>query len=241
MSNSPAIRLVLVNTTHPGNIGASARAIKNMGFEQLYLVSPSCFPHAEAFSRSSGATDILENAILVSSLQEAISDCHLIIGTSARERALPVPLLTPRESAECIFSSLNNGNKVAVVFGQERMGLTNDELSLCHFHLYIPCNPMFPSLNIASAVQIVAYETHLRMMSSKSVSKNTTALATSHQLEGFYQHLEKTLIDLEFLKTEYPGQMMKKLRRLFGRTQLKENELNILRGILSAVGMALGR
>ncbi len=236
MQNYPNLRFVLVNTTHPGNIGAAARAIKNMGFRHLYLVSPRCFPHAEAIARSSGAEDILESAVVVSTLTEAVFNCQLILGTSARSRALPIPLVTAKEGVCRSLPLLNQGGEVAILFGQERIGLTNDELSLCNLHVHIPCNSNFASLNIASAVQILAYEFHLGLcFDHREKDESHPSIAPSYQLERFYDHLNETLIQLEFLNPKNPRQMMKKLRRMFGRAQLEEGEVNILRGILTAI------
>lgn len=236
MKDRTKIRFVLLKTSHPGNVGASARALKNMGFSELYLVDPSHYPHPEAVARASGADDILQNAIVVSSLREAIADCHLIFGTSSRDRSLPIPLLTPREFANLTNSSLQSGDKVAVLFGQERTGLTNEELAVCHYHLAIPCNPNYPSLNIAAAVQIIAYELRLSLYGENfHVDIGASDRVSAEDMERFYDHLEKTLISIKFLNPDNPRQMMRKLRRLFNRISLEQNEMNILRGILSAL------
>jgi len=227
------IRFVLVNTTHPGNIGAAARALKNMGWCELYLVCPKAFPHPEASVRASGADDLLENAKVVKTLDEAIADCHLVVGTSARERALPIPLLSPRECAEKTHAYAMQQYRTALVFGQERMGLTNEELAKCHYHLFIPCNPNFPSLNLAAAIQIVAYELHLIFNHEKSTKGFQRNPVNAEEMEDFYRHLEETLILIEFLNPHQPRQMMKKIRRLFNRVAIERNEMNILRGILA--------
>ncbi|MBA2654924.1 MAG: RNA methyltransferase [Gammaproteobacteria bacterium] len=235
MFDSKKIRFVLVNTTHPGNIGASARAIKNMGFNDLWLVNPLKYPHSEATARSSGAEDLLENARVVSSLQEAVSDCNLICGTSSRSRSLTIPLITPRECAEKTVEHLGKGSTVAIIFGQERMGLTNDELSMCHYHLTIPCNLNFPSLNLAAAVQIIAYELNLGISAFDLPIKPSEPLVNAEDMEKFYGHLESMLINIQFLNPSNPRQMMRKLKRLFNRASLEKNEMNILRGILSTI------
>lgn len=233
-----AIRFVLNNTTHPGNIGACARAIKNMGFSDLCLVNPLIYPSEEANKRASGAEDLLQSAKVVSHFKEAIADCHLVFGSSARQRSLSIPLISPREAAALVKEAHLTGNNIALLFGQERMGLTNVELDACHYHLYIPCNPGFPSLNLAQAVQIVAYELHMASFQSKSAPE-TTGLASGLEMELFYQQLEKTLQDIEFLSRDNPRQMMRKLRRLFNRAKIEQNEMNILRGILTMISRRL--
>lgn len=230
------IRFVLIRPTHPGNIGASARAMKNMGLSRLYLVDPKYFPHDEATARSSGAEDLLQNAIVVKTLDEAINDCQLLIGTSSRTRSLPWPILSARNCAERICSQYDRSTEVAVLFGQERTGLTNDELALCHLHLYIPCNPDFYSLNLAAAVQVVAYELRMHYLQESLPSTiNDDNLTNLEQMNLFYAHLEKTLVQIGFMNPEQPKHLMLKLRRLFNRTAIENNELNILRGILSAI------
>jgi tRNA (cytidine32/uridine32-2'-O)-methyltransferase len=217
-------RIVLINTSHPGNIGAAARAMKNMGLEELYLVNPKVFPSAEATARASGADDLLASAVCVDKLETAIGDIGLVIGASARSRTLPVPMLDPRRCAELIEQQAET-TRTAILFGRERTGLTNDELDRCHYLVQIPTNPDYPSLNVAAAVQVVAYELRLKHH----------RLATSGEMELFYQHLENTLVAIDFLDPDNPRQLMRRLRRLFGRVQPDENEINILRGILTAV------
>lgn len=229
-------RFVLVRTSHPGNIGASARAMKNMGFTDLALVAPKYFPDPEATARSSGAEDILENSQLTLDLTAALADCHIIIGTSSRSRSLPIPLVTAKEAAVLAADNIQQNRRVAFVFGQERTGLTNEELALCHYHLYIPCNPDFASLNVASALQITAYELHQSLLASMpqdlmSANEKVSGL----EMERFYEHLEASLIKLQFLDPTNPRQLMRKLRRLFNRLEMEQNEMNILRGILSAI------
>jgi tRNA (cytidine32/uridine32-2'-O)-methyltransferase len=231
-------RLVLVGTSHPGNIGAVARAMKNMGLLELYLVNPKIFPHADATARAAGADDVLQTAKVVASLAEAVGDCHLVIGTSARSRTLSWPLLDPRQAGELVAQESVQQHKVAVVFGRERSGLDNEELQQCHYHLQIPTNAKFSSLNLAAAVQIVAYEIKVAMDRIEQVPVaeiSNIELPTAHELELFYQHLEQVLLDLEFLDKENPRQLMARLRRLFNRALPKKLEINILRGILKAV------
>lgn len=224
-------RIVLVNTSHPGNIGAAARAMKTMGLSSLYLVAPKLFPHVKADEMASGALDVLGNAKVVAHLDEAIADCQLIAGTSARHRTIPWPLMTPREFVE---KSPHVFHKTAILFGREQSGLTNEELQRCHVHIHIPCNSEYSSLNLAAAVQIIAYELQ--------IAKNTELkpewdyeLATQEQMQLFYAQLEQLLIQIGFLKPEAPRQLMTRLRRLFNRAQVDSMEMNILRGILSAV------
>lgn len=228
-------RIVLINTTHPGNIGSAARAMKTMGLSELYLVAPKQYPHPKAKELASNALDVLEKAIVVKSLDEAIADCHCVVGTSARSRTIPWPLLTPRELAEKIAMQDQNIHKTAILFGQEQSGLTNEELHRCHYHIHIPSNPEYSSLNLASAVQVIGYE--LRVASEKTVPKEEWDYrwATANEMEGFYEHLQQVLIQIDFLKPHVPRQLMTRLRRLFNRAQVDEMEMNILRGILGSV------
>ncbi|WP_420554366.1 RNA methyltransferase [Neptuniibacter marinus] len=235
------VRIVLVNTTHPGNIGGVARAMKNMKFEELHLVAPKKFPHPNADARASGATDLLENAVVHETLEAAIGDCQLVVGTSARGRHIPWPVVDPRELASIIYPIMTD-KKVAIVFGREDRGLTNEELHLCHHHVHIPSNEAFSSLNLAAAVQVITYE--LRM-ASLYASQNEAHkpqwgtewdmdLAESADLERLFEHMEQTLIDIEFLDPERPRQLMPRLRRLYLRSLMDKVEVNVLRGILTA-------
>lgn len=236
------IRMVLINTSHPGNIGSAARAMKTMGFSSLYLVEPQLFPHQKAKEMAASADDILEKAVVVKTLDEAIADCSLIIGTSARSRTVPWPLLTPKEAAEQVLME-SQSHKVAILFGREQNGLTNDELQRCHLHVNIPSNPDYSSLNIAAALQIIAYE--LRVANPKAAIPSALGpenvdfwdyrLATSAEMESFYEHLQSTLINIDFLNSEAPRKLMLRLRRLFNRARVDTMEVNILRGMLSAI------
>jgi tRNA (cytidine32/uridine32-2'-O)-methyltransferase len=228
------IRIVLVNTSHPGNIGAAARAMKTMGLSKLCLVSPKLFPHDKANEMASAAVDVLETAQVVPTLNDAIADCHLVIGTSARTRTIPWPLLTPRECAEKMVSEAKNKN-VALVFGREQTGLTNEELHRCHYHVHIPSNPEYSSLNIASAVQVLAYELRVASEAKPAEVAWDYEYASSEELEGLYQHLERVMVQIEFLNPKAPRQLMARVRRLFNRARLDVMEVNILRGILGAV------
>jgi tRNA (cytidine32/uridine32-2'-O)-methyltransferase len=229
------IKIILINTSHPGNIGAAARAMKTMGLLDLTLVNPLQFPDPKAAEMASNAGDVLVNASVVHSLAEAVADCHLVVGTSTRHRTIPWPLLAPREFAEQARKEVTRG-KVAVIFGREQSGLSNEELHMCHFHIQIPANPDYGSLNLASAVQVIAYELRLASLVQGTETESWDyPLANAAQVELFYDHLEKLLIQSQFLNPKAPRQLMARLRRLFNRTRLDEMEVNILRGILTAV------
>lgn len=236
------IRIVLVNTSHPGNIGAVARAMKNMCLHELILVDPIAeFPSGKAWARASGAVDILDKAHRVATLDEAIGDCQWVVGASARMRAIPWPLLDARSCAEKLVSE-SASNKVALVFGRENSGLTNEELEKCHLLVHIPSNPEYSSLNIAAAVQVLAYEIHVAQLQlagkSRLTVENDYPRVTAQELEGLYQHLEQALAVIDFYDPDNPRQLMRRLRRLFNRAELDRMELNILRGILSAAEAA---
>lgn len=237
------IHIVLVGTTHPGNIGATARAMKTMGLSRLILVQPKQFPCAEATARAAGADDLLANAQVFDNYEESLQTFHLIFATSARIRSIAWPLLTPRECAAKALALSNEKNeKVALVFGREHSGLTNEELDRCHYHVQIPSVPHFSSLNVAAAVQILAYELKVTFEEKLSHSDQihshgfeaTSPLVSAEAMRQFYQHLEQTLIDIEFLNPQNPKRLMRRLQRLFNKAQLIESELNILRGILTA-------
>ncbi|MDD5580108.1 MAG: RNA methyltransferase [Methylobacter sp.] len=228
------IKIVLVETTHPGNIGAVARAMKNMNMDNLWLVAPKIFPSADATSRASGADDVLARASVCPSLKEAITDCQIVIGASARCRTISWPEITPRECAEKVLIN-EPGNKVAIIFGRENSGLKNHELDLCHFLLRIPCNSEYSSLNIAAAVQVVCYELFIASGLQEKVTvgdKGETPLATAAQMESFYAHLYQALTDIGFMHPDKSKSIMRRLRRIYNRVQLDTKELDILRGIL---------
>lgn len=231
------VRIVLVGTTHPGNIGATARAMKNMGLRDLALVRPKYFPHEDATGRASGAEDLLENADVFDSLDDAIADCNFVAGTSARARTIGWPTMAPRECAERILSEAQKG-RPAIVFGPEKSGLTNEDLDRCHTLLRIPTDPEFSSLNLAMAVQVLSYELRIASLAETpgdSGHDSHVPRATAGELEHYYAHLERVLLDTGFLDPENPRQLMRRLRRLFARAEPDQNEVNILRGILSAV------
>ena len=230
-----SIRIVLVGTTHPGNIGACARAMKNMGVTDLALVNPLHFPHEEATARASGADDLLEQAKVVGTLAEAISDCVYVAGASARSRSINWPCMEPKDCAARLIEESQQGT-VAVVFGPENSGLCNSDLDHCDTLLTIPTDPAFSSLNLAMAVQVLTYEIRAAQVVDKPADYEPDApLATSDELEHFYAHLEQVLSDSGFLDPDNPRRLMRRLRRLFIRARPDKNEVNILRGILTAV------
>lgn len=231
------IRIVLVNTSHPGNIGASARAMKTMGLDQLWLVQPKDFPNAEATARASGADDLLARAVVCDDLDSALAGCRWVVGASARLRTITVPPLLPRDCARQARQECEQG-KVALLFGREQSGLSNDELDRCHALVHIPTDAAYGSLNLAMAVQVLAYELRMAYLDDDwqpppEIGEHTP-LAEVGEVERFYAHLELALTELEFLDPANPRQLMRRLRRLFNRVRLDRNEVNILRGILSA-------
>jgi TrmH family RNA methyltransferase len=235
------VHVVLVGTTHPGNIGASARAMKTMGLCNLRLVSPTGFPSAEVTARAAGAGDVLEEARVFASLAEAIADCGLVLASSARPRSIPWPEITPREAAARILETTGAGTQVALVFGREQSGLSNEELALCHGMIRIPANPEFSSLNLAAAVQVIAYEISVAgAPATAAVEEGGEEIrrVNAAELEQLYAHLEQCMTDVGFMRPEQPRRLMLRLRRLFNRAGLDENEYNILRGILSAAQRA---
>lgn len=229
------LRIVLVETSHPGNIGAAARAMKTMALTRLVLVSPAEFPHADASARASGATDLLERAEVAASLDEALKGCTLVAGTSARRRGLGPPELAPRECAARLVASAATGKDVALVFGRERTGLTNEELARCHFFVNIPANPEYASLNLAAAVQVLAYELLLARDTAAAPAETGSTPATTEEMERLYEHLEQAALETGFLDPANPKHLMRRLRRLFNRAQPDQNEVHILRGLLSAL------
>ena len=232
------VRIVLVNPSHPGNIGGAARAMKTMAVNQLVIVEPQEYPDPRAVWRAAGARDLLEQARIVDTLDEAISDCDLVVGTSARGRRIPWPLVNAKQCAERIYSEAEAA-KVAILFGREDSGLNNDELQRCNLHVHVPTSADYGSLNLAMAVQIVCYE--LRMQSLEGSADYTEEtewdepFANAEDVERFHQHLAQTLADIDFFDPENPRQLLTRLRRLFTRIRVDKMELNILRGILTAV------
>lgn len=232
---SVPVRIVLVGTTHPGNIGAVARAMRNMGLERLSLVAPREFPSEQATARAAGADAILAAARVCATLEEALADCRFVVGASARLRAVAWPELSPREAAPRLLAEGRQG-EAAVIFGRESSGLTNEELGRCHALLHIPTDPEFNSLNLAMAVQVVAYELRLALLEdSVPARERGDTLASAEDMERLYEHLERTLVAARFLNPTNPRHLMLRLRRLFNRALLEEKEVRILRGVLSAL------
>lgn len=237
--NPAAIRFVLFEPTHPGNVGAAARALKTMGFERLALVNPVSHADEAARARASGALDVLEAASVHASLREAVAGCGLVIGASARHRRLGIAELDPRDCArEALAASA--GGPVAIVFGPERSGLSNAELDLCHALVYIPANPAYSSLNLAAAVQLIAWELRAAQGPALDTPPPEAPPATIEDMELFYEHLQRVLLASGFLDPGNPRNLMRRLRRLFNRARLDRNELNILRGILAALAPGSG-
>ena len=229
------LRVVLVETSHPGNIGAVARAMKNMGLERLVLVRPKAFPHSEASARASGATDLLERAQVTQSLPEALVGCGLVVATTARERDPNIRVLDVRDGAVQMVAEAARG-PVALLFGNERTGLTNDEIALANLLLRIPANPEYSSLNLAMAVQIVAYELYRARGATVQASERIVPRATADEMERLYAHLAVVLDEVGFKDRTTSGtRLMERIRRLFNRADLDQNESNIVRGILTAV------
>tara|TARA_R110002072_G_scaffold8726_1_gene43700 strand:- start:1004 stop:1783 length:780 start_codon:yes stop_codon:yes gene_type:complete len=244
----PRVRIVLVETTHPGNIGAAARAMKNMGVCRLVLVAPLKFPHDKAIWRSASASDVVENAVVVPTLDEAISGCQLVIGTSARDRRIPWPMLEPRGCGEKVEAESRQGAEVALVFGREAHGLKNEELQKCHFHVNIPTGKAYSSLNLAMAVQVLCYELlqarlHRETPGSSGIVEQPWDMkfASTDSVENFYDHLEETLVDVGFHDPETPRQLMTRLRRMFNRIRPDQMEINILRGFMTAIQQKIGK
>lgn len=230
------IRIVLMETSHPGNIGAVARAMKNMGLARLVLVNPEQFPDPQATWRAVSANDVLENAAVVSSFDEAVADCGFVVGASAKERRIPWPVTDVRRAAVDIQTMATQG-EVAIVFGREDNGLSNEELTRCNLHIAIPTSDVYSSLNLAMAVQIVCYELHMQVygdaLPDEVDAHWDSPPATQENMERFFTHLEQTLGNIGFLNPKAPRQLMQRLRRLYSRVRLDEMELNILRGILT--------
>ncbi|WP_151451294.1 tRNA (cytosine(32)/uridine(32)-2'-O)-methyltransferase TrmJ, partial [Cronobacter sakazakii] len=233
------IRIVLVETSHTGNMGSVARAMKTMGLTNLWLVNPLVKPDSQAIALAAGASDVIGNASIVDTLDEALAGCSLVVGTSARSRTLPWPMLDPRE---CGLKSVSEATHapVAIVFGRERVGLTNDELQKCHYHVAIAANPEYSSLNLAMAVQVIAYEVRMAWLASQDAQtpapgEEENPYPLVDDLERFYGHLEQVLLSTGFIRPNHPGQVMNKLRRLFTRARPESQELNILRGMLASI------
>lgn len=239
------LRIVLVGTQHPGNIGSAARAMKTMGFSRLVLVAPMQYPHPDAYALAAGANDVLEAAVRVDTLAEAVADCRLVLGCTARSRRIALEELHPRQAAERGRIAVEAGAEVALVFGRERTGLENDELQLCHAAVHIPANPDYSSLNLAAAVQVLAYELRVAWLTAaaplsispageaRAQALRSELPATHEQLEGFFSQLADTLNAIDFHKGRTPAAALRKFRRLFLRADLDARDVRLLRGLLA--------
>ncbi|MBU8976352.1 MULTISPECIES: RNA methyltransferase [unclassified Lysobacter] len=243
MNNPPAaaprLRIVLVGTQHPGNMGSAARAMKTMGLSRLVLVAPEKAVSAESYALAAGADDVLAEAVVCQTLAEAVADCRLVLGCTARSRRVQLEELLPREAAARCVAQAADGAEVALVFGRERTGLSNDELQLCHASVHIPANPEYSSLNLAAAVQVLSYELRLALLETQAGQGDADTAeprdppASHAQMEGFFAQLAETLDAIDFHKGRAPESAMRKLRRLYLRAGLDEREVRILRGILA--------
>jgi TrmH family RNA methyltransferase len=232
------IRIVLVGTSHPGNIGSSARAMKVMGLSSLHLVTPKIYPSADATAMASGADDVLQKAVVHDSLDSALAGCPLVLGTSARLRSLPMPMIDARRAAGQALAE-SAAHEVAVLFGRERYGLVNEEMQRCQFLVNIPSNPAYSSLNLAQAVQVTAYECRLALVGGEIADVlrpfGEEPPAGGDRTEGMFEHLEQALVELGYLDPAQPKRLMSRLRRLLARAQPSDAEVDILRGIAAAI------
>lgn len=238
------IRFCLVRTTHPGNIGATARAMKTMGLTRLCLVEPARFPGYEVTSLAAGAVDVVDNAVVAGNLAEALSGCELVVGTTARERKIGWPVVDPAEGARLLVEAARRGRQGAVVFGTERSGLSNEDVEHCHQLIRIPTFGEYASLNLAAAAQIIAYEIlrHAGDGSTSVRSEGSGTKADAGEMRRFYRHLQQTMHDLDFIKVDHPPvKLMRKIVRLFNRAWPDREEINILRGMLTAAQENLKR
>lgn len=229
------VRIVLVGTQHPGNMGSAARAMKTMGLDRLVLVAPEKLPDADSHALAAGADDVLAAAAIAPDLASALAGCHLVLGCTARSRRVALPEVTPREAAGRIAATAADGD-VALVFGRERTGLTNEELHLCHLAVHIPANPDYSSLNLAAAVQVLTYEVRMALLDAVAVPEPAEPRdppASHEQMEGFYAQLGETLDAVDFHKGRAPESAMRKLRRIFNRCSMDEREVRLLRGVLA--------
>jgi tRNA (cytidine32/uridine32-2'-O)-methyltransferase len=232
------IRIVLIKPTEPGNIGSAARAMKTMGISELVLVQPKEFPSAKATARASGADDLLANALVVESLESALQGCDLVMGTSARLRDLPWPLLAPREAAHRARQLEVSDGRIAVVFGSERSGMTNEEMDQCHFQIYIPTSEKYSSLNLAASVQVICYELRLAQLSTDTKGlhdESQEELASREQLDQFYRHWFDVMQRVGYYRPEQPKLLRRRIRRMFNRLMMVKSEVQIMRGFLSMI------
>lgn len=235
LRNVNNVVFILVATQHPGNIGAAARAMKTMGLGRLRLVSPRHFPSDEATARASGADDVLQNAEVFTSLADAVADCHWVAGTTARDRGRQWPEMQPRALAERTAERVGAGQKVAIVFGRENSGLSNDELELCHAMIRIPANPDYSSLNLGSAVQVISYEMQLALLNDAAPATAAEEVAEQGQIEGMTQHLQQALEHIGYIDPQEPRYLMHRLRRQLEKLELRPDDVNVVRGICKEV------
>lgn len=247
------IRIVMVNTSHAGNIGSAARAMKTMGLSSLWLVDPADFPDPKADAMASGATDLLASARVVATLDEALAGCGLVLGASARQRRIPWPHMDAEKGASMALAQAAN-SEIAILFGREQSGLSNEELQRCHVHVEIPGNPEYPVLNVASAIQVLCYELRKQWLAGDGLAAADNASnmprmpielvrwddvpASAEKLEQFFVHCESTLLEIGFFEADTPKKLMARVRRLFMRARPDERELRMLRGILSSAQQA---
>lgn len=227
-------RVVLSHPSHPGNIGAAARAMKTMGLSRLYLVNPRCFPDPEATARASGATDVLDSAVVCRSLTDALRDVTLAAALTSRRRELALPMQWARDATQTLVASAAAGGDVALVFGNETYGLSNEELSICQLPVMIPANPEYASLNLGAAVQVMCYEARVATCSSDAVVQAEMKLATVDEVERMMTHFEQAMTASGFYNPLNPKRLIARLRRMFGRIRLEQDEVNILRGMLGS-------
>lgn len=241
MINLENIQIILVETTHPGNVGAAARAMKNMCLENLVLVNPQCKIGEIAYSRSSGAHSVLDNMQRFDTLKQAVAESNMVFGASARIRSMSMPMVDPEQASQEI-SNLKSDDKISIVFGREHSGLTNEEMDLCHYALHIATNERFSSLNVAAAVQVVCYEFFKNAHGiQNTVNEEFSDRANMADIEGLIKHLEHTLIDIDFLDPMNPKLLIKRLTQLSMRQQLTQNEVAIFRGVLTAINKKIER
>lgn len=235
------IRIVLIRTTEAGNIGSAARAMKTMGLSRLALVEPAGFPSARATARASGADDLLADAMVVEELEQALGGCNLIMGTSVRLRDLPWPLLGPREAAEKAWEHRQTQGDVAVVFGSERSGMTNQEMDHCHFQIRIPANSDYSSLNLAASVQVIAYEMRMVQMLSagEGIEQVEEAPATCDEMKYFYEHFFDVMRRVGYYRPQQPKLLKRRVMRLFNRAMMTHPEVQIMRGFLGMIDTKL--
>ncbi|WP_290651583.1 RNA methyltransferase [Aquisalimonas sp.] len=234
------IRMVLVEPSLAANVGAAARAMKTMGLSEFHLVAPRQFPHPNATAMASGADDLLAAARVHETLDQALAGATLVLGLSARQRTLSCPVANPREAAAMVLGEAES-RPVAVLFGRERVGLTNAELDRCHRLVHIPANPDYSSLNIAASVQVMAYELRMASLAGETVAQPRSQWppATADDMERLYEHLERVLQRIDFLDPSNPRALMRRMRLFIGRARPDRNEMQILRGILAHVEKGL--